>query len=90
MLTIAVGNKSFTLTDEEERVLKTDMADIAEWVENFVRDKARKVMDRLVAEHTEFNPAKLDTDRKRQVIAGLKLKTAVERMAEEERVIEKR
>lgn len=84
MLTITIGQESFTLTDEEEKVLLTDMVDIAEWVENFVRDKARKVMDRLVAEHTEYNPAKLDPDRKRQIMVSLKLKTAVERMAEED------
>lgn len=82
MLTITIGSKSFTLTDEEEKVLLTDMVDIAEWVENLLRNKARRVMDRIIEEHTEYNPRRLDHDRKRQIIAGLKLKTAVERNAE--------
>ena len=84
MLTITIGNKSFTLTDEEEKALLTDMVDIAEWVENLLRNKARQVMDRVIEEHTEYNPRRLDPVRKQQIVAGLKLKTAVERMAEEE------
>lgn len=84
MLTIAIGQKSFTLTDEEEKALLTDMVDIAEWVENLLRNKARQVMDRIIEEHTEYNPRRLDPDRKRQIVAGLELKTAVERNAEME------
>jgi len=84
MLTITVGQKSFTLTDEEEKALLTDMVDIAEWVENLLRNKVRQVMDRIIEEQTEYNPRRLDLERKRQIVAGLELKTAVERMAEEE------
>jgi len=84
MLTIAIGSKSFTLTDEEEKALLTDMVDVAEWVENLLRNKVRQVMDRIVEEHTEYNPRRLDPDRKRQIVAGLELKTAVERNAEME------
>jgi len=39
-------------------------------------------MDRIVEEHTEYNPRRLDPDRKRQIVAGLELKTAAERNAE--------
>ena len=84
MLTITIGSKSFTLTDEEEKALLTDMEDIAEWVENFLRNKVRQVMDRVIEEHTEYNPRRLDLERKREIISGLKLKTAVERNAEME------
>jgi len=82
MLTITIGQKSFTLTDEEEKALLTDMVDIAEWVENLLRNKARQVMDRIIEEQTEYNPRRLDPDRKKQIIAGLKLKTALERNKE--------
>ena len=84
MLTITIGQKSFTLTDEEEKALLTDMVDIAEWVENLLRNKVRQVMDRIIEEHTEYNPRRLTPERKRQIIAGLELKTAAERTAEEE------
>ena len=84
MLTVTIGSKSFTLTDEEEKALLTDMVDIAEWVENLLRNKVRQVMDRVIEEHTEYNPRRLDPDRKREIISGLKLKTAVERNAEME------
>jgi len=82
MLTITIGQKSFTLTDEEEKALSTDMVDIAEWVENLLRNKARQVMDRIIEEQTEYNPRRLTPERKREIIAKLKLKTAVERSRE--------
>jgi len=41
-------------------------------------------MDRVIEEHTEYNPRRLTPERKREIISGLKLKTAMERMAEEE------
>ena len=82
MLTITIGQKSFTLTDEEEKALLTDMVDIAEWVENLLRNKARQVMDRIIEEQTEYNPRRLTPERKREIIAKLKLKTAVERSRE--------
>jgi len=84
MLTITIGQRSFTLTDEEEKALLTDMVDIAEWVENLLRNKVRQVMDRVIEEHTEYNPRRLDRERKRQIVAGLELKTAAERNAEME------
>jgi len=84
MLTITVGQKSFTLTDEEAKALLTDVQDPFLWVKNLVENKVRQVMDKIIEEHTEYNPRRLALDRKREIIAGLKLKTAVERMAEEE------
>ena len=84
MLTITIGQKSFTLTDEEEKALLTDMVDIYKWVKNLVENKVRQVMDRIIEEQTEYNPRRLDPDRKREIISGLKLKTAVERNAEME------
>ncbi|RLJ07348.1 MAG: hypothetical protein DRP12_02400 [Candidatus Aenigmatarchaeota archaeon] len=82
MLTIIIGSKSFTLTDEEEKALLTDMVDIAEWVENLLRNKVRRVMDRVIEEHTEYNPRKLTHSHKKKIIANLSLKTAAEKMAE--------
>jgi len=82
MVTIIVGDKSFTLTDEEEKVLLTDMVNIAEWVENLLRNKVRQVMDRIIEEQTGYNPRKLDLNQKKQIVAGLKLKTALERNKE--------
>ena len=82
MLTITVGDKSFTLTDEEEKALLTDMMDIAEWVENLLRNKVRQVMDRIIEEHTPYNPKRLSKEEKLKIIASMDLKTAAERQAE--------
>ena len=89
MLTVTIGSRSFTLTDEEEKALLTDMVDIAEWVENLLRNKARQVMDRIIEEQTEYNPRRLTPERKREIIAKLKLKTAVERNRELEEELKK-
>jgi len=82
MLTITIGQKSFTLTDEEEKILLTDMLDIAGWVENLIRDKIRRVMDRIIEGHTPYNPGRLSREEKLKIIASLELKTAAERQAE--------
>ena len=89
MLTITIGFKSFTLTDEEEKALLTDMEDIYKWVKNLVENKVRQVMDRIIEEHTEYNPRRLTPERKREIIAKLKLKTAVERDMELEEELRK-
>jgi len=87
MLTITVGQKSFTLTDEEEKALLTDMEDIFLWVKNLVENKVRQVMDRIIEEQTEYNPRRLTPERKREIIASLELKTALERNRELEEEI---
>ena len=82
MLNITVGQKSFSLSDEEERILLVDMVDIAEWIENLVRNKIRQVIDRLIEQHTPYNPRRLSREEKLKIIASLDLKTAAERQAE--------
>lgn len=82
MLRITVGERSFILSDEEERALLTQMLDIAEWLENFVRHRARVAMDEAIEEYTEYNPRKLTDEQKRQVVASLPLKTVAERQKE--------
>jgi len=90
MLTITIGSKSFTLTDEEEKALLTDMEDIYKWVKNLVENKVRQVMDRIIEEHTEYNPRRLTPERKREIIGKLKLKTVLERNRELEEEMKKR
>ncbi|RLB06415.1 MAG: hypothetical protein DRG83_00095 [Deltaproteobacteria bacterium] len=85
MLTIRVGDKSFILTDEEEKALLTDMEDIYLWVKNLVENKVRQVIDRIIEEQTEYNPRKLTPERKREIIAPLKLKTVAEKNRENNR-----
>ncbi|RLE41355.1 hypothetical protein DRJ16_06470 [Candidatus Woesearchaeota archaeon] len=82
MIEIKVGDKAFTISDAEEKALLTDIVDLAEWIENLLTDKARRVMDRVIEEHTEFNSRKLSPDQKRQIVRTLRLKTAKERKIE--------
>jgi len=79
MLTINIGQETFTLTDEEEKALLTDMISIKDWIENALRVKAHQVMDRAIEENTEYNPRKLDETKKRQIISSLTLETAVDK-----------
>ena len=74
------------LTDNEYKALLYDIVDLQAWVENVLRNKARQVIDRLVAEHTSYNPAKIKYEDKLKLVASLKLKTAKERQEEQEKM----
>jgi len=79
---------TFTLSidDNEYEALSCDIVDVQEWIENALRNKARQVIDRLVAEHTSYNPAKIKYEDKLKLVATLKLKSAKERQEELEQM----
>jgi len=67
------------LTEEEEKVLKTDMISIQEWIENAIKEKARRTTDRIILEHTDKNPKKILQSERNTIIQDLVLETAKER-----------
>ncbi|MCD6126075.1 MAG: hypothetical protein J7J19_03605 [Thaumarchaeota archaeon] len=77
---------TLTLDDNEYKALTYDIVDVQEWVENALHNKARQVIDRLVAEHTSYNPAKIKYEDKLKLVATLKLKTAKKRQEELEQM----
>ena len=74
------------LTDNEYKALLYDIVDVQEWIENALHNKARQIIDRLVAEHTSYSPAKIKYEDKLKLVASLKLKTAKERQEEQEKM----
>jgi len=78
------------IDSEDVAAMETDMVDVCGWIENAVREKARRRVDHIVtmsgrgSKHT-------DTDTKRTIIASLKsaghrlMERAVDRMAREDR-----
>lgn len=70
---------TINLSDNAYNTLLIDIYDIEEWIMNALVNKVRRVADRLVTEHTSYNPAKIKYEDKLKLVANLKLKTAKER-----------
>lgn len=47
------------ITDEEERILLSEMVDVKLWLAGLLRAKIQQVTGRLIEEHTDRNPRKL-------------------------------
>jgi len=73
--------KSITIDidDLDYEILETDMVDVQEWVENAVREKIRRLTDRLVEEHSEYQADKIDRNKKREILKKVKLPKAKDR-----------
>jgi len=64
---------TINITDEEEKLLLTEISDIHGWTENFLKVKISKVRDRTIEEYTEFNPKKISLDKKIELTSKMKL-----------------
>jgi len=79
------------LTEEEKTAMLTDMADITEWITNAIREKGRRVTDRII-EKSGRGSKHTDPTTKVTIIADLKreksplLKSATEKMEEQEKL----
>jgi len=70
------------IDDLDYEILETDMVDVQEWVENAVREKIRRLTDRLVEEHSEFQAHKIDQSKKKEILKKVKLPKARDRNVE--------
>lgn len=82
MITIADGIKTITIDDENIRVTETDCYSFMDWIVNAVNEKHRRVLDRLVLEHTDKNPQKISLEDKIELIRPITLKSAKEKNEE--------
>ena len=71
------------VTDEEVKALEAEIPDPEALIANFVHDRARKAMDRVVAEYTDKNPTKLDRKQKNAILKNTHVKTFMEKFAEQ-------
>lgn len=76
MLPIKVGDEEFVLTDEEVKVLETDMISIFEWTKNALQNKARQTTHFILLDKTDRQPNKMSLTEKQELIRGLNLETA--------------
>ena len=70
------------MTDEEQKILETDIADIKEWVENFIRTKINTLCHRYILEMTDRRPDRMSYSEKIRLVNSLGLKRAIERKIE--------
>ena len=73
------GTQVRNYSSEFESVLANDIYEIADWIFNAAEEKCRRHMDRIVEQHTAYNPKKLSKVEKEDIIKGLTLETAKER-----------
>jgi len=84
-----MGQHIINLTEEEEKALLTDMADINEWILNAISNKIRQVIDQIVEQSGEGSKF-TSPEKKTQIIRKLideqspLLKSAVEKQQESE------
>jgi len=69
--------REYSLVDEQ--VLANDIYEVSEWIFNAVEEKCRRCGDRIVEQHTAYNPKKLSKTEKDNIIRDLNLETAKER-----------
>ena len=78
---ITIGKESRDYPDDFERVLETDMADVAEWVFNALEEKHRRTLDAVVARETDRNPKKLTIAAKHDLLKDIELPRAADEAA---------
>ena len=64
------------MTDEQQRILESDIVDITAWIENVWKNKLRKVGDSIVLKHTSYQPKKLSVVEKDHLIKNIVLDQA--------------
>lgn len=76
------------LSPEEITAIAAYVEDPVQWWIDALVNKAHSRMKATIAEHTNYNPAKLDTVTMRQEIGKLKLESAKDRNAREQAEME--
>ena len=70
------------ITEDEEKILKTDIADIEEWLNNFVRVKINSLCHRYILEMTDKRPDRMSYEDKIKEVVKLNIKSAIEKNKE--------
>lgn len=78
-------NITVAIPDEVFKILEWDIYEVQEWLQNAISEKARRLIDRVVEQHTAYNPNRLTTPQKTEIIQGLNLESAKERTDRMER-----
>jgi len=66
------------LSEEEEKALLTDMIDIQTQIDNYIHNKARQCIDRIVEATSNKQAKKLPIAQKLAIVRKAKVKTAAE------------
>ena len=84
MLEIKIGEKSFVLSDEEQKAAEYVMVDIFSWVENVIKNRSRQAIDQIVEEQTDRRAKKVPIVEKLTIVKEAKIKSAKQRNEEME------
>lgn len=70
-----------TVSDAQLKALEWGIVDVQEWVNNALHNKARRCIDTIVEEHSEYQPKKLTVAQKEQIVLDTPLQTAAQKQA---------
>ncbi len=79
-----MGQYTVELLAEEEKALlaytarQSGVPAIQEWLSISIHDKARRCIDAVVAEHSEYNPGRISKARKLQIVRDATVRTVAE------------
>ena len=73
-----MGQYTVMLTKDEEKALLTGVISIQEWLDNLLKAKVNKCIDRIVLEHSDRQPAKLSRADKLQIVHGVDVQSAAD------------
>ena len=73
------------VSQQELKAVETCIVDLERWIHDAVRSKIRACLERIVAEHTNYNPARLDPDQLLELVIPLNLPSRREKDEKEQR-----
>jgi len=79
MITISDGIKTIQIDDKDIRIAETDCYSLMDWIENTIKEKVRRVRDRIIFDKTDKNPQKLSPEEKKNLTKNIPLESAKER-----------
>ena len=71
-----MANYNIEISEDNRKILHSDIVDIQKWLQNFVDNKIRQTCDNLIVEHTDRQPKKMTKDEKRALLKNLKIPRA--------------
>ena len=70
------------ITEDERKILETDILNIGDWVDNLIKAKINSLCRRYILEYTDKRPDRLSYYDKVRIVSELDIKSAKQRNKE--------
>lgn len=78
--------KSYTvhLSNEEDKAMQYIAYDVQQWIDNAIHNRARQAIDKLILEHSDRQPKRINPDERNRIVREAQIKTVKQRQQEAE------